>query len=240
MIHFLSDLHLCPARPEIHQLFEQYLAENAQTAQAIYILGDLFEYWAGDDDLDDPFNVEVCTALRQCAEKTLIHFMPGNRDFLVGEAFSAFSGVRLLTDPQMLVLAGMPTLLMHGDTLCSDDQDYQQFRMMVRNPAWRSDFLARPLAARKAQIEALRQRSQIEKQTKSAEIMDVNEQTVADIFRRHGYPRLIHGHTHRQNAHTYTVDGHSCTRWVLGDWHDSGNYLACDAQGCRFVMLPLP
>ncbi len=221
-------------------LFEQYLEGDAREADAIYILGDLFEYWAGDDDLEDPFNARICAALKHRAQNTSVYFMPGNRDFLAGEKFAARSGITLLEDPVRIDIGGTPTLLMHGDTLCSDDVEYQRFRTLVRDPAWQSDFLARPLPERKAQIEALRQRSQIEKQMKPAQIMDVNDQTVATTLRGQGYPRLIHGHTHRQNSHEHLVDGRLCQRWVLGDWHDdSGNYLACDARGCRFVDLSL-
>lgn len=235
----ISDLHLCPTRPGIVELFLAFLGRQARDAAALYILGDLFEYWAGDDDLSDPFNAHICEQLRACAERTPIYFIAGNRDFLVGEAFAHASGIRLLDEPQLLALAGKPSLLMHGDTLCSDDRAYQDFRKMVRNPAWRADFLARPLTERKAQIAALRKRSEAEKQSKPAAIMDVNIETVADTLRAHGYPRLIHGHTHRQGSHVHHVDGHNCERWVLGDWHDSGNYLVVDAAGCRFQHLPL-
>ena len=160
--------------------------------------------------------------------------------FLIGASFARASGMTLLQEPHPANLAGTPTLLMHGDTLCSDDIAYQNFRSMVRTSTWCDDFLARPLAARKAQIKALRRHSEQEKQIKSAAIMDVNADTVAATLRAHGYPRLIHGHTHRQGQHTHHVDDHACERWVLGDWHDSGNYLSCDASGCRFHALTLP
>lgn len=238
--YLVSDLHLCPTRPAIAGLVCDFLARQARQADALYILGDLFEYWAGDDDLDDPFNARICAALRDCAKDTALYFIAGNRDFLIDAGFARASGATLLAEPQLLAIGGTPTLLMHGDTLCSDDVAYQDFRRMVRDPAWRADFLAKPLAARKAQIEALRRRSEAEKQVKSAAIMDVNTDTVAATLRAHGYPRLIHGHTHRQGSHVHHVDGHACERWVLGDWHDSGNYLACDAAGCRFHALALP
>ncbi len=234
---FVSDLHLCPTRPAIAGLFLDFLANEARRADDLYILGDLFEYWAGDDDLADPFSARICAALRTCAETVPIRFIAGNRDFLIGRDFARASGVMLLEEPHLADLAGTPTLLMHGDTLCSDDTAYQNFRALVRTPAWRDDFLAKPLAERKAQIETLRQRSELEKQIKSAAIMDVNADTVAATLRKHGYPRLIHGHTHRQGSHMHRVDGHACARWVLGDWHDHGNYLACDADGCRFHEL---
>lgn len=235
----ISDLHLCPTRPEIAGLFLDFLAGRAREAAALYILGDLFEYWAGDDELGDAFNARICEGLRDCAATTPIYFIAGNRDFLIGADFAHASGITLLDEPQLLDIAGTATLLMHGDTLCSDDRAYQDFRSMVRNPAWRADFLGKPLAARKVQIEALRRRSEEEKQIKPAAIMDVNAATVAATLRAHGYPRLIHGHTHRQGSHVHHVDGHACERWVLGDWHDSGNYLAVDATGCRFHPLTL-
>lgn len=229
----ISDLHLCPEQPHITRLFVHFLTHIAPAAAALYILGDLFEYWAGDDDLADPFNASICTTLRTCAATTPIIFLPGNRDFLISQEFATASGLTLLDEPQQPDIAGTPTLLLHGDTLCTDDLAYQEFRRMVRTPGWCSSFLARPLAERKAQIAAMRQRSTQEKQEKSAAIMDVNTEAVATILRDHGYPRLIHGHTHRPGQHQHIIDGHSCTRHVLGDWGKLGNYLACDETGCH-------
>lgn len=230
---FISDLHLCPTRPHITRLFERFLTETAPKADALYILGDLFEYWAGDDDLIDPFNLHIVRALRAAADRgTRIHVMHGNRDFLLGGAFVAEAGAALLPDPSVVNLHGAPTLLMHGDTLCTDDRDYQRFRSMVRDPQWQADFLARPLAARKTTIEELRRRSEAEKSLKAAEIMDVNQQAVAAALREHGTPRLIHGHTHRPARHVHRIDGMLCERWVLPDWYEAGGYLRCDAEGC--------
>jgi UDP-2,3-diacylglucosamine hydrolase len=237
---FISDLHLCPTRPIITRLLVDFLAGPARTAAAVYILGDLFEYWAGDDDLDDPFNADICRALRACSEHTPLHFIAGNRDFLIGADFAAASGLHLLNETHLIDIAGQPTLLMHGDTLCSDDTEYQRFRSLVRTPTWRTDFLSRPLAERKAQIEALRRQSEQQKQNKPAAIMDVNADTVAATLRTHGYPRLIHGHTHRRGQHTHIVDGHTCQRWVLGDWHDTGNSLECSPDSSHFRHLALP
>lgn len=237
---FVSDLHLSPVRPAISGLFQDFLACQARQAAALYILGDLFEYWAGDDDLTEPFNAAICAALKQVAAAgTQLFFMPGNRDFLIGPDFARASGVRLLTEPHLVDIAGTATLLLHGDTLCSDDAAYQEFRNKVRSVAWQASFLAQPLAERKAQIAALRQESNQAKQFKSVAIMDVNPAAVAAVLRSHGYPRLIHGHTHRLARHRHQVDGHACERWVLGDWYDSGNYLHCDKTGCRFLTLPV-
>ncbi len=238
---FVSDLHLCPTRPDIANLFLDFLSRQARQANALYILGDLFEYWAGDDDLADPFNASICRALKALSENgTRVFFIAGNRDFLIDTGFSSASGAMVLEEPYLTSIGGMPTLLLHGDTLCSDDTAYQEFRASVRSQAWRESFLALPLKERKARIEALRRRSELEKQTKSDLIMDVNSETVASVLRAHGYPRLIHGHTHRQACHTHHVDNRQCQRWVLGSWHDSGNYLACDESGCSFHMITSP
>ena len=236
---FVSDLHLCSARPATRQLFANFLTGPARQAAALYILGDLFEYWAGDDDLAEPFHAQVCAGLRALAEQgTQVFFIPGNRDFLTAGGFARASGARQLTEPHLVDIAGRATLLMHGDTLCTDDSAYQAFRTMVRSDAWRATFLALPLSERKDQIEALRRKSEHEKQVKSAAIMDVNADAVAAVLRSHGYPRLIHGHTHRPAHHLHRLEGHVCERWVLGDWYAQGNYLHCDESGCRYLILP--
>lgn len=236
---FISDLHLCPTRPAIAALFQEFLARQARQADALYILGDLFEYWAGDDSLGDAFNKAICAALKALADQgTQLRFIAGNRDFLVGSRFSDASGAHLLTDPTLTEIGGAPTLLMHGDTLCTGDVTYQAFRSTVRSAEWRETFLARPLAERKALIEELRRNSEREKQIKSAADMDVAPATVAEVLRRHGYPRLIHGHTHRPAHHCHALDGKNCERWVLGDWYTRGSYLRCDETGCQPLTLP--
>jgi UDP-2,3-diacylglucosamine hydrolase len=235
---FIADLHLCSTRSRITELFERFLRDTAAGAERLYILGDLFEYWAGDDDLGDPFNARMARALRDAAERgTAIYLMHGNRDFLLGELFMADCGATLLPDPTLIDLYGKPTLLMHGDTLCTDDHDYLAFRAMVREPQWQATFLAKPLAARKAQIEELRRRSETEKSLKAAEIMDANPQAIANALREHRYPRLIHGHTHRPARHEHRVDGMLCERWVLPDWYETGGYLRCDAGGCELIPI---
>jgi UDP-2,3-diacylglucosamine hydrolase len=236
---FVSDLHLCPSRPAATECFLDFLAGPATRAGAVYILGDLFEYWAGDDDLTDPFNTSICAALSRLSQHgTFIGFIPGNRDFLVGPAFAAAAGLTLLADGSVRDVAGTLTLLMHGDTLCTDDCAYLEFRATIRSDAWRAEFLARPLAARKAEIEALRRHSEAEKQHKPMTLMDAHPEAVARALRESGCRRLIHGHTHRPARHEHLVDGQTCERWVLGDWYGGGSYLACDASGCR--PLPLP
>lgn len=234
--YFISDLHLCPTRPAATELFLSFLAGPATQADALYILGDLFEYWAGDDHLGNSFNGRVCAAIEVVANLGIpIFFLAGNRDFLVGEDFARSCGASLLTEPLIRDIAGKSTLLLHGDTLCTDDVDYQNFRTMVRAPQWRSDFLSRPLAERISVIEGLRQRSTVEKQHKSMALMDTNNHAVAAAFREHGVTRMIHGHTHRLARHEHSVDGKTCQRWVLGDWSDTaGNCLVCDADDWKF------
>jgi UDP-2,3-diacylglucosamine hydrolase len=240
LILFASDLHLCPARPGTVHLFERFLAGPAREAEALYLLGDLFEYWAGDDDLEDPFNAGICAAIKKVgAGGTAIFFLPGNRDFLVGEEFCKATGAKLLPEEIVVDLAGTRTLLVHGDTLCTDDADYQRFRAMVRDERWQRDFLALPLAERRARIEQLREKSEQEKQGKTYEIMDVASGSVQAAFRCNEVHRMIHGHTHRPARHELEIGGTIAERWVLPDWSETrGGYLACDAAGCRAVPFP--
>lgn len=236
---FISDLHLCPSRPHVTRLFQGFLAGPARSAQALYILGDLFEYWAGDDDLDDCLNASICTALRELSYADIpVFFMAGNRDFLIGEDFAHSAGLTLLPDPTLIDLAIGATLLMHGDTLCTDDDAYQAFRAEVRSSEWRRAFLALPLAQRKARIEALRRESEAQKRLKSMDIMDVSPAAVSRRLTFHRCTRMIHGHTHRPAHHRLEVNGFPCERWVLPDWHDKGGYLACDRDGCRLMDWP--
>ena len=235
---FVSDLHLCAGRPQSNRVFFDFLEREARGARALYILGDLFEYWVGDDDLDDPFNAAIVTALAGLAASGVpTYLMHGNRDFVIGEAFARASGVTLLPDPTMIDLDGNAVLLMHGDTLCTLDLEYQAFRREARSQTWISALMRQPLAERKAAVEALRQRSEQEKRAKPPEIMDVAPAEVDTILRRFGYPMLIHGHTHRPARHIHRVDGHVCQRWVLADWYQGGSYLGCDRSGCRAVQL---
>ena len=238
MIVFVSDLHLCSSRPETCRIFFAFLAGPARRAQALYILGDLFEYWAGDDDIGDPFNASVIAALRDYAGAAPVFVMHGNRDFLIGPRFADAAGAQLIDDPVRIDCGGTPTLLTHGDALCTDDADYMRFRAEVRSTQWINDFLATPLPERKARIEALRETSEAEKKRKSAQIMDVNAAAVGALLREHGYPRLIHGHTHRPGSHEHLVDAHRCERWVLADWYASGSYLRCAGREVAAVTLP--
>ena len=223
-VHFISDLHLTADRPALTAVLERYLTGAARAAADLYILGDLFEYWAGDDDTEDPLNARVAELLASLARTgTRIHFMPGNRDFLLGQAFAARAGLHILQDPTLIDLDGRPILLCHGDAECTDDLAYQAFRAQVRNPAYQAQFLAQPLAARKQFIAGVRMKSEQAKAGMQADIMDVNAEAITALLRRNGYPCLIHGHTHRPALHIHEVDGRSCERWVLHDWReDSG------------------
>jgi UDP-2,3-diacylglucosamine hydrolase len=238
---FISDLHLCAKQPRCVQVFLHFMQHTAPRAEALYILGDLFEYWAGDDDLDDPFHQQVVHAMRTLATSgTRLFIMHGNRDLLMGRALEKASGAALLVDPTLIDLYGNPTLLSHGDALCKDDVAYQTYRNQVHDAGWQQLFLAQPLAQRKTQIEQMRMRSENEKRSKSSEIMDVNTEAVAELLRDHGYPRLIHGHTHRPMHVVHHLDGYTCERWVLGDWHEKGNALQCGAEGCEYLTVTLP
>ncbi len=231
-IDFISDLHLQVAEPATAKAWFDYMASTeGSQADAIFILGDWFEVWVGDDD-EDPFAALCAAVMRQRSKRSELFIMHGNRDFLMGVDLAARCGATLLADPTQLDFNGTSYLLTHGDALCTDDTAYQNFRKQVREPAWRNNFLAQPLEQRKTQIEQLRKMSNDQKQTKPVEIMDVNLAAVADLLRAYHYPRLIHGHTHRQKHHLHEVDGRICDRWVLGDWHETGNALRCDSTGC--------
>lgn len=236
---FIADLHLTPERPQTARQFRRFLDETAAKAAALYILGDFFEAWVGDDDLTSPFHAGIAAAVHTLAGRgPAVFFLPGNRDFLVGERFAQAAGLTLLAEPTRIELFGVPTLLSHGDVFCTDDAAYQTFRAQVRDRVWQEDFLARPLAERHALARELRERSERAKAGKKPEIMDVNAAAVDRAFRAWGVDRLIHGHTHRPARHDHVVDGRPRERWVLADWYDTGSYLHCDAQGCRAVALP--
>lgn len=239
MIVFISDLHLCEERPRTTRLFIDFLAQQAGKTEALYILGDLFEYWAGDDDIEDAHHASVIAAMRALSEAgTKLYVMHGNRDFLMGSGFAATSGAELLHDPTTIDLYGREAVLTHGDMLCTDDREYQQFRSMVREPQWQQAFLNLPLSQRKAKIAELRTRSEQAKSYKDAAIMDVNPDAVAAFLREHDYPPLlIHGHTHRPARHQLNTDGRHCERIVLADWGDTGSCLVCTPQGCEVAEL---
>jgi UDP-2,3-diacylglucosamine hydrolase len=204
-------------------------------ADALYILGDLFEYWVGDDGLALEFPRHVADDLRKASSQVPVRFMHGNRDFLVAQEFSRETGVQLLEDPTTIDLYGRKTLLMHGDTLCTDDKEYQAFRAQVRNPAWQRAALSRPIAERIAMAKGLRADSEGAKSAKSMEIMDVSPAAVEKAFADSGCELLIHGHTHRPGHHRYIVDGMPRERWVLPEWYGPGGYLEASPEGLRAI-----
>lgn len=222
---FISDLHLDASRPHIIELFIALLAGEARKASALYILGDLFESWIGDDD-DSPLAAQVADAMRALHDSGVpVHFMCGNRDFLLGADYAARAGMVLLADPTVVDIGGERTLLMHGDTLCTDDVEYQKFRAMVRDPRWQRQFLARPLAERRAFAAQARGESRRHTADARPEIMDVNQTAVASVMREHAVHRLIHGHTHRPATHHFDLDGMRAQRIVLGDWYEQDSVL---------------
>jgi len=236
---FISDLHLCASRPHITVAFLDFLKKTASQAVALYILGDLFEYWAGDDDIQDIHHQPVISAFKHLANAGVkLYLMHGNRDFLISNTFCDAAGMTLLPDPSLISLHGKTVLLSHGDDLCTDDVEYQKFRLQVRAAKWQEDFLKLPLQVRKDQIETIRMRSEHEKSQKSMQIMDVNQAAVDQLLKTYHYPELlIHGHTHRPHQHQIQLDGHNMTRWVLGDWYEQGSYLRCDRFGCKAMAL---
>ena len=234
---FISDLHLSPERPQIVEVLLGFLAGAAVHADALYVLGDLFEYWVGDDD-GDAFNGAIADAFAQLAKRRVaVYLMHGNRDLLLGERFARRCGACLVSDPVLVDLHGTRTLAMHGDSLCTDDVEYQKFRRYARDPENQRSFLQLPLATRQRQLQAWRAESEDSKRRKAAEIMDVAPAAVDNALRQFGYPRLIHGHTHRPARHIHVVDRHECERWVLADWYERGSYLRCDRSGCEPVPL---
>jgi UDP-2,3-diacylglucosamine hydrolase len=232
---FISDLHLTEARPEANERFIAFLEDQARRAEALYILGDFFEYWIGDDDLAEPFNAVIAALLRNLSLP--LYFMHGNRDFLIGERFCAATGATLLEDPTVHEIQGVKTLLMHGDTLCTDDLDYQAWRRQARDSAFQAAFLSKSLTERRQAIVQMREKSKEVVAGKPAEIMDVNDRAVRQALRAHGVRRLIHGHTHRPGRHAMDLEGERAERWVLPDWYGRGGYIEVDRKGPKLVRF---
>ncbi|KAF3998885.1 UDP-2,3-diacylglucosamine diphosphatase [Glaciimonas immobilis] len=234
---FISDLHLQEANPRTTQAFYDFLDTHARHAAQLYLLGDLFEYWAGDDDLETPYNLQIATAIRQISDAGVsVFWIAGNRDFLVGESFAQVAGLTLLQDPFVALIGGRRVALAHGDAQCTDDLDYMAFRAQVRNPQWQQQFLALPLTQRKAIIAGARTESRKEQQHKSMEIMDVNPQAIATLFAETGTDTLIHGHTHRPALHSYAGTDVTLSRYVLPDWEydvvrQRGGWISIDTEG---------
>jgi UDP-2,3-diacylglucosamine hydrolase len=238
MLLFISDLHLSPRSPGATALFLRFLTGRARQAEALYILGDLFEVWIGDDDIDDPYHARIVAALRAASDAGLrIFFQHGNRDFLIGQGFADAAGVRLLPDPYDLQLPEWSFVLSHGDALCLDDTGYMAFRAKVRTPAWQQRMLARPRWMRRLIARYFRWRSRNTPRTVYA---DLQGAATDDFLRDHGYVTLIHGHTHQPAKHDHIVDGIHVERWVLADWHeDRGECLVWDGETLtREALLP--
>lgn len=235
---FVSDVHLDAERPDATEQFLAFLDAEARRAAALYILGDLFEAWVGDDDRAIN-NERVCRALRALADSGVACFaLHGNRDFLLGAGFSARSGCRLLTDPVIAQLHGERVLLTHGDALCTDDHSYQELRSIVRQERWQRRFLALPRVHREVLADEVRAGSRRHTSRTVPYIMDVNAAAVAVAFRATRTRRMIHGHTHRPGVHALEVDGESVERIVLGAWYEQGSYLSC--EGGRYELRSLP
>lgn len=227
MILFISDLHLSLEKPEITRRFLNFLENRAAGAEALYILGDLFDAWIGDDDPTPP-NGKIRRQLKQLTDSgTKVYLQPGNRDFLLGERFCRDTGVTLLGDYQVIDLYGIPTLLTHGDLLCTDDLPYQAFRAKSHTPEWMRSVLSKPLLLRLLAARWYRLRSFWHKRKKSQEIMDVNQQTVIRVMQEHACKRLIHGHTHRPAVHEFRIAGDAARRFVLAAWSKEAGQVLC-------------
>lgn len=230
---FISDLHLRAERPDIAEAFLAFLENHAQEAEALYILGDLFEAWLGDDGILPDYQPAI-DALRALTSRGVpVFVMHGNRDFLMGEGFAKLTGCRLLEETEVIDLYGTPTLLMHGDTLCTDDVEYQAFRKMVRDPAWQAKVLAMPLPERIKLAQQLRETSKEKTGLKAMDIMDANADAIDQTMRSHGVRHLIHGHTHRPAVHQLSLQNQPAMRIVLGDWDNGVSFLVCDEKGFR-------
>ena len=218
---FISDLHLQEDRPDITEAFLNFLEETASKSEKLYILGDLFEVWIGDDFQND-FIKEICHALKKTNKTTEIFIMHGNRDFLIGPKFLASSGMKLLSDPYIEEMFGKSVLLMHGDLLCTDDVDYQSFRKTSRDKKWQEEFLSKSLKERQRIAKDLRVISKKATSEKKEEIMDVNPSEVLNTMERSAVNLLIHGHTHRPDSHDIQINNQPAKRMVLGDWDQYG------------------
>ena len=234
---FISDLHLHAERPDGIEQFLSFIRTEAAHASALYILGDLFEAWIGDDDTD-PSLAPIIGALAELKRTGVpCYFMHGNRDFLIGKRFAAATGCELLDEWHVVEIEGQHVLLTHGDLLCTDDTPYQALRSMVRDSVWQREFLAKSLEERRAIVADLRERSKTETADKPAEIMDVNRDAVEAALRRYEVSVLLHGHTHRPAVHELVTDGARATRIVLGDWYHRGSVLRWDTGGFDLETL---
>jgi len=234
---FISDLHLDSNLPELTNLFVQFMHEQAPKADAVYILGDLFEVWVGDDD-NRPGTQFFVEELRALSDKGIpLFIMSGNRDFLFGEGFAERCHCTLLDEPTIIDLYGTPTLLMHGDSLCTDDVKHQESRQLLRSSDWKSHFLSQSLQERIQQAKEYRGMSRQHLKDAPDAIMDVNQDAVIEVMQKYNVVQLIHGHTHRPAIHSLSVNGKPAERIVLGDWNSRGSVLRCDESGCQLTSF---
>ncbi|MCG8317474.1 MAG: UDP-2,3-diacylglucosamine diphosphatase [Pseudomonadales bacterium] len=235
---FISDLHLQEQRPEITRAFFAFIDQKALEADALYILGDFFEVWVGDDGTTS-FQDEIIEKLNFLSQHCQLFFMHGNRDFLVGSGFAERANISILEEPTLIQLNNENCLLLHGDSLCTQDHEYIKFRTMVRASQWQQAFLAKPLTERQAIARQLRETSKSETANKDTYITDVTQTAVDAILINHNCLTMIHGHTHRPDHHVFDLTGNTAHRWVLGDWSDTGWYIeATEKQGIllhRFI-----
>jgi UDP-2,3-diacylglucosamine hydrolase len=235
---FISDLHLESKQPAIGEQFLSFLAGEARKAEALYILGDLFEAWLGDDD-PNPYYGDMKSALRELTGAGIpVFFMHGNRDFMIGADFAAETGLTILDDPTVVDLYGEKVLLCHGDSLCTDDIQYQQVRAAVRDPKWQAMMRAKSIEERIAFALQARQESMERGESLSDEIMDVNQDAVAAALGEHGVDVMLHGHTHRPAVHSLDLADRAATRIVLGDWYEQGSVVRWDDDGPRLEVMP--
>lgn len=238
---FIADLHLDRRYPRALSAFQHYFAElQNQPIDAVYILGDLFDYWLGDDCIDKTAK-HVANILSDYNKASCVPllFTHGNRDFLLGEHYAASCRMEILAEHTQINLYGIKTLVLHGDTLCTDDADYQQFRIQVRSPQWQAKILKLPAWLRRLKAGQMRRQSQKANADKTTAIMDVSQPAVETVMRQHTVRQIIHGHTHRPAIHEFVLDGEAVKRCVVGDWYTQGSVLEVSAKGCELLTLPL-
>ncbi len=229
---FISDIHLGGEHPEISTRFIAFLhSKTAFEAEALYILGDLFEVWIGDDGAQEELLGSIAALKQLTSTNTPVYIMHGNRDFLLSTGFEEMTGCQLIAEPTIIDLYGRPTLLLHGDSLCTDDDEYQGVRQQLRSPQWQAQFLAMSIAQRTAFAQQARQQSTQRNQEKSMAIMDVNQAAVEKTLNQHGVTQMIHGHTHRPATHKFELNGSQAQRIVLGDWYEQQSVLIATAEG---------
>jgi UDP-2,3-diacylglucosamine hydrolase len=235
---FVSDLHLEADRPDIGEQFVNFLKTDAMEADELYILGDLFEAWVGDDDPNTHYS-KIKRSIRKVVDKGIpVYFMHGNRDFMIGRHFANETGVEILPDPYPVQMYGQNALLSHGDAMCTDDVQYQRVRLMTRNPDWQASMLAKPLKERLLIAREARRQSMEQTINMSLDIMDVNKDEVVRVIREYGVDVLVHGHTHRPDVHTVDLGNRKAKRIVLGDWYTQGSVLRWDLRGPKLQEMP--